>query len=67
VDTPDPCGAPHQGEEAACSSVVREFPGPDGEPIGESLRDALEAWRTGPDARELRRRLLDVLRMLDDG
>jgi hypothetical protein len=26
-----------------------------------------DAWRTGPDARELRRRLLDVLRMLDDG
>jgi hypothetical protein len=67
VDASAPGGTTYQGEEAACSSVVRDFPGPDGEPIAEGLRDALEAWRTRSDAREVRRRLLDVLRMLDDG
>lgn len=67
MDTAGPCGPTYQGEEPACSSVVRDFPGPDDEPIAEGLRDAFEAWRTRPDARELRRGLLDVLRMLDDG
>jgi hypothetical protein len=67
ADASDPCDTTYQDEEAACSSVVREFAGPDGEPVAGGIRDALEAWRTRSDARELRRRLLDVIRMLDDG
>jgi hypothetical protein len=67
VEESEPSGTAYQGDDPSCSSVVRGSPLPDGEPIADGLRDALEAWRRGPDARELRRRLLDVLRMLDDG
>jgi hypothetical protein len=57
----------YQGDDPSCSNVVSGSPLPDGEPIADGLRDALDAWCTRPDARDLRGRLLDVLRMLDDG
>jgi hypothetical protein len=67
VEGSEPSGTGYQRDDPSCRNVVSGSPLPDGEPIADGLRDALDAWRTGPDARELRRRLLDVLRMLDDG
>jgi hypothetical protein len=56
----------YQGETAERSNVVSDLACGDGEPIMRSLSDALDAWRDSLDRRALRRRLLEVLRFLDE-
>jgi hypothetical protein len=47
--------------EAHCSSAARAE-----DSIGEKLQQARDSWLSDPDATELRRTLLDILRYLED-